>query len=217
MLDSIRPATGRVPYAIKFHASSGRFYTWLHPGSRMRGDMSKASISTEQKAALDRLVKIAKADSGGGRRAAEFLLAWWNAPECGGFDMTSLWGVDPSVAADMVKAFELISTTHKYPDQLGYEKDFEHIIAVWRPGLVERTESVSSDEKRDAGQSLQDEMRDHYVALLSAGVKLYRLTGNSDSNRGVMDEESAIKRWLKHLGLSPHLYDQAKKLGYIKD
>jgi len=101
--------------------------------------MSEALISIEQKAALDRLVQIAKTDSGGGRRVADFLLAWWNASECGSFDMTNLWGVDPFVAADMVKVFEFISKNHKYPNQLGYKKDFEHIIAAWRPELVEQS------------------------------------------------------------------------------
>ena len=105
--------------------------------------MSKDLISTEQKAAFDRLVQIAKSDSGGGRRVADFLLAWWNAPECGSFDMTNLWGVDPFVASDMVKVFELISVNHKYPDQLGYEKDFRHIVAVWRPELVGGSKSLN--------------------------------------------------------------------------
>lgn len=108
--------------------------------------MSKDLISTEQKAALDRLVQIAKSDSGGGRRVADFLLAWWNAAECGSFDMTNLWGVDPYVASDTVKVFELISLNHKYPDQLGYEKDFGHIVAVWRTELVGRSKTLNRFE-----------------------------------------------------------------------
>ncbi len=111
--------------------------------------MNEALISIEQKAALDRLVQIAKSDSGGGRRVADFLLSWWNASDCGSFDMTNLWGVDPFVAADMVKVFEFVSTTHKYPDQLGYEKDFGHIIAVWRPELGGQSKSFSQANKLD--------------------------------------------------------------------
>lgn len=183
--------------------------------------MSKDLISTEQKSALERLIRIAKSDSGGGRRAADFLLAWWNAPECGSFDMTSLWGVDPFVAADMVKVFGLISTTHKYPDQFGYEKDFEHIIAVWRPGLAGGNKPLTADEKQQTEKVLQEEMRDHYIALLSACVKLYRLTGSDLNREGRatpgFEEDLPIKSWLKRFGISPQSYDKAKKMGYIKE
>ena len=115
-----------------------------------RSNLSKGLISIEQKASLDRLVQTAKTDSGGGRRVADFLLAWWNASECGSFDLTNLWGVDPFVASDMVKVFELISTTHNYPDQLGYETDFGHIIAAWRPELVGQSKSFSHAKEPDS-------------------------------------------------------------------
>jgi hypothetical protein len=93
-------------------------------------------MNEAQKAALERLITLAKGDSGGSRRAADFLLAWWNSGECGSFDLTNLWGVSPNVAKDMVTVFELISTVHRYPDSLGYEKDFEQIVSAWRPELV---------------------------------------------------------------------------------
>lgn len=57
------------------------------------------AISTRQKAALERLVRIAKRDTGQSRRVAEFLLSWWNASNCGGFDLTTMWGVDAQIAA----------------------------------------------------------------------------------------------------------------------
>ncbi|WP_456304106.1 DUF7673 family protein, partial [Acetobacter pasteurianus] len=41
-----------------------------------------------QRAALARLIKIAKGDTGQSRRVADFLLAWWNAGSCGSFDLT---------------------------------------------------------------------------------------------------------------------------------
>jgi hypothetical protein len=93
-------------------------------------------MTQSQKEALERLIQHAKSDTGGGRRAADFLLAWWNSAECGKFDLTELWGVDPSVAADMVTVFALVSQVHSYPDTLGYEEDFNQIIAAWRPELV---------------------------------------------------------------------------------
>ena len=45
-------------------------------------------ISEAQAAALERLIDIAQRDTGQSRRVADFLLAWWNAGECGGFDLT---------------------------------------------------------------------------------------------------------------------------------
>lgn len=89
-----------------------------------------------QREALERLISIAKRDTGGSRRVADFLLAWWNSAECGKFDLTELWGVSPDVASDMVTIFAFISKIHSYPDSLGYEKDFAEIIAAWRPELA---------------------------------------------------------------------------------
>lgn len=94
-------------------------------------------MTPSEKEALERLIQLAKGDTGGGRRVAGFLLAWWNSPECGGFDLTELWGVDPGAAADIVTVFAFIATHHVYPDALGYESDFKQIISSWRPGLME--------------------------------------------------------------------------------
>ena len=49
------------------------------------------AINARQQAALERLIKIAQADTGQSQRTAEFLLSWWNAETCGGFDLTTLW------------------------------------------------------------------------------------------------------------------------------
>jgi hypothetical protein len=68
-------------------------------------------ISTRQKAALERLIRIAQADTGQSRMTAEFLLSWWNAANCGGFDLTTLWGVDTEIAADMVTVFSLVAAS----------------------------------------------------------------------------------------------------------
>jgi len=88
--------------------------------------------------ALGRLVEIAKGDTGQSRRVADFLLAWWNAGQCGGFDLTNLWAVDRAIADDMAAVVSLIATVHNYPDTLGYGEDFEQIVAAWRPELVEK-------------------------------------------------------------------------------
>ncbi|MBV9623052.1 MAG: hypothetical protein JOZ14_03635, partial [Acidobacteria bacterium] len=73
------------------------------------------SISSRQKAALERLITIAQAGTGQGRMTAEFLLSWWNAPNFGGFDMTTLWAVDSEIATDMVTVFSLIARCRHFP------------------------------------------------------------------------------------------------------
>ena len=85
--------------------------------------------------ALERLIGIARDNTGQSGKVANFLLAWWNAGECGGFDLTDLWGVDASIAADMVAVFGLVAARHHYPDALGYGKQFEAVVRAWRPAL----------------------------------------------------------------------------------
>jgi hypothetical protein len=92
-------------------------------------------VSANQKAALERLIRIAQGDTGQSRRVANFLLAWWNAEECGGFDLTDLWNVDAAIAADMVTVVGLLANLNCYPDALGYGEQFETIIAEWRSAL----------------------------------------------------------------------------------
>lgn len=94
-------------------------------------------MTTDQKAALERLIAIAQSDTGQARRVADFLLAWWNAGECGGFDLTNLWGVDASIAEDMVIVFGYVARTHSYPDALGYNEQFQSIVRTWRPELAD--------------------------------------------------------------------------------
>lgn len=91
--------------------------------------------------ALERLIRIAKSDTGQSRRVADFLLAWWNSANCGGFDLTNLWAVDASIAADMQTVFGFVAGIHSYPDSIGYKQDFEAIIAQWRPELCREDQS----------------------------------------------------------------------------
>lgn len=85
--------------------------------------------------ALHRLIRIARSDTGQSRRVADFLLAWWNPANCGGFDLTSLWGVDAEIAIDMQIVFGFVARIHSYPDGIGYAREFQEIIAQWRPEL----------------------------------------------------------------------------------
>ena len=93
-------------------------------------------MTTDQKASLERLIAIAQSDTGQARRVADFLLAWWNAGECGGFDLTNLWGVDASIAEDMVIVFGYVARANAYPDALGFNVQFQSIVRGWRPELA---------------------------------------------------------------------------------
>lgn len=95
-----------------------------------------ATLSDAERASLERLLEIAKRDTGQSRRVADFLLAWWNAGNCGAFDLTCLWGVDAEIAADMVTVFTLVTRVHQYPDSLGFEAEFNAVVDTWRPELT---------------------------------------------------------------------------------
>src|SRR3546814_4263907 len=59
-----------------------------------QGPFSKAAADN----ALDRLIAIARSDTGQSRRVANFLLAWWNSEDCGHFPIADLFGVDATIA-----------------------------------------------------------------------------------------------------------------------
>jgi hypothetical protein len=94
------------------------------------------SLPDKSRAALERLIEIAQGDTGQSRIVANFLLAWWNAQECGGFDLVEVWGVDTEIALDMLRVFALVAERHQYPDNMGYGSQFEAIVRAWRPTLV---------------------------------------------------------------------------------
>ena len=89
-------------------------------------------VPDKSRAALERLIQIAQGDTGQSRIVANFLLAWWNAAEFGGFDLTDVWGVDTAIAVDMLRVFALLAERRQYPDTLGYGQQFEIIVRAWR-------------------------------------------------------------------------------------
>ena len=89
-------------------------------------------------AALRRLLDIASRDTGQCRSAANFLLAWWNAESCGGWDLTELWTVDHAIADDMLLVAAFIARNREYPGSYGLGKEFEALVARWRPHLITR-------------------------------------------------------------------------------
>ena len=84
--------------------------------------------------ALERLLKVARRDTGQAKRVADFLLAWHNAPENGGWDPVDLWSVDAAIADDMLRVVRLIRESHPYPDGLGFGKEIAVVWRLWRGG-----------------------------------------------------------------------------------
>lgn len=70
------------------------------------------------------------------RRSRTSCLRGWNADDCGGFNLIDLWAVDSDISSDMVLVFSLVRQFHKYPDTLGYKKEFEALVRQWRPNLT---------------------------------------------------------------------------------
>ena len=94
------------------------------------------SLDLSVRPAPEPLIRVAQGHTEKSRRVANFLLAWWNAAECGGFDLTDVWGVDTALSADMLKVFALVVACQHYPDTLGYGKPFEAIVRAWSPGFA---------------------------------------------------------------------------------
>ena len=84
--------------------------------------------------ALERLLRIARQDTGQARRVASFLLAWHNAEENGGWDPVDLWSVDAAIADDMLQVMRLIRESHRYPGDLGLEEEITAVWRLWRGG-----------------------------------------------------------------------------------
>lgn len=101
-------------------------------------------VLAESRAALERLIRIARGNTGQSRILADFQLAWWNATECGGFDLTDVWPVDTALAIDMLQVLALVIGCQRYPDATGYSRHFDAIVRVWRPALAHRADGNPS-------------------------------------------------------------------------
>lgn len=93
--------------------------------------------------ALARLVKIAQRDTGQSRRVADFLLAWHNAEENGGWNHYDLWSLDASIADDILSVLSLVRSG-KYPDSLGFEREIGRVWENWRQTANSRGYGASS-------------------------------------------------------------------------
>ena len=86
---------------------------WFNGGTRVPID-----ISADQKATPERLLRIVQAETGEWGITAESLLSWWNARNCGRFDLTWLWEVDPQTEADELKVIGFVVGCRPYSDDL---------------------------------------------------------------------------------------------------
>ena len=105
----------------------------------LRGDCSNGRHNA-------RRLDFARSDTGQARRAANFILAWWNAESLGGFDIADLFAQDAAVAADMATVFAWIAhrSNAVYPDE--YRGEIESLIELWRPEVWARSKgSVAAD------------------------------------------------------------------------
>ncbi|MDR1853458.1 MAG: hypothetical protein LBR05_00935 [Azoarcus sp.] len=96
------------------------------------------TYATKAESAIARLCEVAQRGTGQAQIVADFLLAWWNADECGGFDLTDLWAVDAEIAVDMMMVISTIRCKRCYPDALGFETEFNAIVQRWRPHLLQK-------------------------------------------------------------------------------
>ena len=105
--------------------------------------------TNEELAALRRLVRIAQSDTGQSVRCANFLLAWWNAGSCGGFDLTDLWAVDTAIARDMLAVAGLVARHRNYPDVYLDRDTFVGLVATWRPQLMDKDDTPKTAESSE--------------------------------------------------------------------
>ena len=82
---------------------------------------------------LRRLLRTAREDTSGSRVAANFLLAWWNGGDLGGFNLTELWLLDEQHSRDVLQVFAFVSANQVYPDALGSGPAFADLVRQWRP------------------------------------------------------------------------------------
>lgn len=101
-------------------------------------------MDTTQRQALERLIAIAKRDTGQCRRVADFLLSWWNGDACGGWQITDVWSLDHEITDDILVVLRLVAQEWAYPDSLGYNDDFREILRQWRPQLFKESTEVDA-------------------------------------------------------------------------
>lgn len=92
----------------------------------------------QAQSAIDRLFKVALADTGQSRVVANFLLAWWNTQDHGGFDIAELFSLDRAISDDVACVFAFLGQqgSATYADAFDRRAETVELIRLWRrPGL----------------------------------------------------------------------------------
>lgn len=83
--------------------------------------------------ALERLFMVARSDTGQSKRVADFLLAWHNAGENGGWDPSDLWSLDRAIAMDIVTVVSALPRwSGQYPGDVGFPEEIDRVWREWR-------------------------------------------------------------------------------------
>lgn len=95
-------------------------------GSPQRRPLIRAVRFDDVGAAIARLLAIAlpptrAAETGASAKIGDFLLAWWNGPDCGHFPILHLCNLDAIIAEDMLTIMAYLAQEPTvYPDAWGY-------------------------------------------------------------------------------------------------
>ncbi|VEF10852.1 Uncharacterised protein [Pseudomonas fluorescens] len=81
--------------------------------------------------ALEHLLALAERDTMQSRKVANFLLAWWNATENGGFDFADLHGLNAHTVSSCSAVFSWIGQNAATPEAIGYAPRFRALALKW--------------------------------------------------------------------------------------
>lgn len=99
-------------------------------------------MSDQEHEAFTNVFAVARNRSGQSRRAADFLLACWNAEDCGKWAPMDLWAMDRTLARDMLIILSVLNRAHCYFDAFGYREQIDEIFAMWRKKKRSRKQAI---------------------------------------------------------------------------
>jgi hypothetical protein len=100
-------------------------------------------MADDIRVSLRRLFEVALHDTGQSRRVADFLLAWQDGNENGGWNPADLWALDQELAIDLTYCVLFIREHHgAYPGDLGFKKQIELVWKLWREPVAEARDAT---------------------------------------------------------------------------
>lgn len=101
----------------------------IHPFAKSADSNPAMDMAT--RSALEHLLALAERDTTQSSKVANFLLAWWNAPENGGFDFADLYGLNQQTASCCGVVFSWIAQNGATPEAIGYAPRFRALALKW--------------------------------------------------------------------------------------